>query len=130
MSAAGWIVSWPTVGLADDALSFSRDVRPVLADKCFKCHGFDGATREGELRLDVRDGPEGSARVLDPGDGELLRRILSTDPDEVNDLAANPAFAEKVKELTKLLVEQQKLHGDTLPLSTDKPAPIQIELKK
>jgi arylsulfatase A-like enzyme len=55
---------------------------------------------------------------------------LQADPDERNDLAADPAFAEKVKELTKLLEEQQKLHGDTLPLSTAKPAPMQIELKK
>ena len=55
---------------------------------------------------------------------------LKADPDETKDLAADPAFADKVKEMTKRLVDQQKLHGDTQPLSTDKPAPMQIELKK
>ena len=55
---------------------------------------------------------------------------LKADPDEVNDLAANPAFADRVQEMTKLLEEQQKAYGDMLPLSTDKPAPFQIELKK
>ena len=55
---------------------------------------------------------------------------LKADPDEVNDLAANPAFADRVQEMTKLLEEQQKAYGDMLPLSTDKPARFQIEPKK
>lgn len=55
---------------------------------------------------------------------------LKADPDERNDLAKDPAFAERVKQMTKLLEEQQKAYGDTLPLSTDKPAPFEIELKR
>jgi hypothetical protein len=60
---------------------FNRDVRPILAARCFKCHGPDDAARKGKLRLDSRDAAE---RVLGKaGESELLRRIVSTDADEV-----------------------------------------------
>ena len=49
------------------AVSFNRDVRTILSDKCFQCHGFDENTREGELRLDVR---EDALKVIVPGDPE------------------------------------------------------------
>jgi hypothetical protein len=69
--------------------SFSRDIRPILADKCFKCHGPDAKKRKGKLRLDnARDalGPtESGGRALVPGkldESELYRRIKSDDPDE------------------------------------------------
>jgi len=38
---------------ADATLSFNRDVRPLLSDRCFHCHGPDGANRKAELRLDA-----------------------------------------------------------------------------
>lgn len=60
-------------------VEFSKDVRPILSDKCFKCHGPDAESREADLRLDVRDAAE---HVLDQDDSELLRRITSDDPDE------------------------------------------------
>jgi hypothetical protein len=70
-------------------LSFSRDVRPILADKCFKCHGPDPKQRKGKLRLDnPRDAfaAAGSGSpVLVPGkldESELYRRITSDDPEE------------------------------------------------
>lgn len=72
-----------------DRLEFNRDIRPILSDNCFACHGPDEKTREGGLRLDLAD----QARVklasnkfaIVPGkvaDSELVRRILSTDPGE------------------------------------------------
>jgi hypothetical protein len=76
------------VHAADPAVSYNRDVRPILADKCFHCHGPDAAARQADLRLDVgeeattiRDGH----RAISPGDAsksELIRRVTSTDPDE------------------------------------------------
>ncbi|HEX4143624.1 MAG TPA: PSD1 and planctomycete cytochrome C domain-containing protein [Pirellulales bacterium] len=66
-----------------DKIDFSRDVRPVLSDKCFACHGPDEKHREAELRLDVHDA---ALKVVVPGksgESELVRRITSTDPDEV-----------------------------------------------
>ena len=49
------LVSGP---LAADEISFSSDVRPILAAKCFNCHGFDAGSRQGDLRLDRRDEAE------------------------------------------------------------------------
>ena len=70
--------------------SFSQDVRPLLSDRCLKCHGPDDKGRKGNLRLDLRDdaltgGKSGAAGIV-PGnisDSEILRRMRSTDPDEV-----------------------------------------------
>jgi mono/diheme cytochrome c family protein len=66
---------------AADAPDFNRDVRPILASRCFKCHGPDDAARKAKLRLDTRDGAE---LVLGkPADSELLRRVFSDDETEV-----------------------------------------------
>jgi hypothetical protein len=71
-------------------IDFNRDIRPLLSDRCFSCHGPDAAKRQGGLRLDE---PAGASLVLDsgsrgivPGDAaasEVLARIESTDPDLV-----------------------------------------------
>ena len=67
---------------ADDRIDFQRDVRPILSETCFDCHGPDAATREADFRLDQL---ESAMSVIEPGDAEaseLVRRILSDDPDE------------------------------------------------
>ncbi|MFM7077277.1 MAG: DUF1549 domain-containing protein, partial [Planctomycetaceae bacterium] len=69
---------------------FGRDVRPILADRCFKCHGPDDLARQGGLRLDRRDDAlapaDSGSRAIVPGhpdSSELIARITSTDPDVV-----------------------------------------------
>ncbi|WP_437227297.1 DUF1553 domain-containing protein [Planctomicrobium sp. SH661] len=66
-------------------LEYNRDIRPILSDACFACHGPDSASRKGGLRLDQRDAAiEMSA--IDPGHpelSELITRILSSDPEQV-----------------------------------------------
>jgi len=72
---------------AEGSVLFNRDVRPILSDKCFACHGPDSKTVEGDLRLDERDNavrPDGGAIV--PGDAdasELVRRIFSSDEEDI-----------------------------------------------
>lgn len=67
-------------------VNFNRDIRPLLSDRCFHCHGPDEQDRKAGLRLDRRDGDEGALNALTPNDvagSELYKRITSTDPDVV-----------------------------------------------
>ncbi len=62
-------------------VSFKRDVRPILSDHCFACHGPDQNRREAELRLDTHEGAKGAIDVADPAASEIVRRLLSHDDD-------------------------------------------------
>lgn len=69
-------------------LSFDRDIRPILSDNCFGCHGPDGGNRQAGLRLDLHDDAvaelESGSRAIVPGlvgESELVARIESDDPD-------------------------------------------------
>ena len=73
---------------AHGQVSFNRDVRPILAEHCWQCHGFDEGAREAGLRLDIRDNAIGTAEsgkvVIVSGKpelSELMRRITSEDDD-------------------------------------------------
>lgn len=74
-----------TVHAAD--IDFNRDIRPILSDKCFFCHGPDSHERQADLRLDTFDGATadfGGYQPIKPGDlenSEVVARILSDDPD-------------------------------------------------
>ena len=65
------------------SISFSRDIRPILADNCYQCHGPDREQREADLRLDTKDGASAVIKAGDVDGSELTRRITSNDPDEV-----------------------------------------------
>lgn len=84
--ASGWLVS-VSASADDEPVRFSREILPILSDRCFHCHGPDQAVREADVRLDLREsaiGEDGSTRVIVPGDAaasELLARISSDDPD-------------------------------------------------
>ena len=70
---------------AVEPVDFNRDIRALLSDNCFACHGFDAAARTTDLRLDTREGATadlGGYSALVPGDAKnsrLLKRIMSTD---------------------------------------------------
>ncbi|MFG0317746.1 MAG: DUF1553 domain-containing protein [Planctomycetota bacterium JB042] len=70
-----------------EPLRFNRDVRPLLSDRCFPCHGFDANARKARLRLDTWDGLTEARRhgppvaPGDPSGSALLRRIDADDPD-------------------------------------------------
>ena len=68
---------------AAEPVSFSRDIRPLLSDRCFACHGPDRKRRKKKLRLDL--GFEDARKVISPGkplESELLERITAEDPDD------------------------------------------------
>ena len=74
-------------GLSEDTIQFSEDVRPILSDNCFACHGPDEAKRKAKLRLDTREGmlkdlgAYSAVVPLDPQASELVKRIYSIDPE-------------------------------------------------
>ena len=69
-------------------VDFNREVRPILSDNCFQCHGPDEANREADLRFDTKDGAFadlGGYRVILPGnrdESELFKRLTTDDDDE------------------------------------------------
>jgi mono/diheme cytochrome c family protein len=66
-------------------VDFNRDIRPILSNTCFACHGPDEKERKAGLRLDTREGAlEGESIVVGkPDESEIIKRILSADPGEV-----------------------------------------------
>src|SRR4029079_16319308 len=68
-------------------VNFARDVRPILANNCFHCHGPDASHREADLRLDLWENVgklHGAQAVIDSkklAGSELIKRITSEDPD-------------------------------------------------
>lgn len=73
-----------------DKIDFNRQIRPILSQNCFLCHGPDEKERKGKLRLDLRDdalkaGSSGNAAIVpgDPGKSEVMARVTHSDPDEL-----------------------------------------------
>src|SRR5215831_7578431 len=72
-------------GAAGPKLAYNRDVRPILAENCFACHGPDSAARKADLRLDVRAAAL-KAEVIVPGkpdESPLVDRIFSDKPGQM-----------------------------------------------
>ena len=90
---------------ADGPIAYNRDIRPILADNCFACHGPDSASRKADLRLDRREvAIEMGAFVPgNPAESELVKRITSDDADTV---MPPPASHKSLKP------EQKKLLAD------------------
>src|SRR5262249_35018426 len=75
---------------AADAVAFNRDIRPILSENCFPCHGADSASRKASLRLDRFEDAilprKDSQPAIVPGKPEasaLVSRINATDPDDL-----------------------------------------------
>ena len=90
---------------ATDPVRFNRDIRPIMSDTCFHCHGFDAKSRKGDLRLDLREfalkaGKSGAVAIVPgkPDESEVIKRLYSKDEDDVM-----PA-----KESHKTLTDAQK----------------------
>ncbi|WP_232536127.1 DUF1553 domain-containing protein [Lacipirellula parvula] len=107
---------------------FDRDIRPILSDKCFFCHGPDGERREAELRLDTRAGAIESVVVAgDPDGSELIARITSDDeslrmPPVESNLALTAAEKQLLHDWIAAGAEYTE-HWAFLPLPAEVPLP-------
>ena len=107
-------------------VKFNRDVRPILSDKCFFCHGPDPKKREADLRLDERDAAI-EAKAFVPGKAdmsELIQRILTTDADD-HMPPAKSKLGDLTAEETAILKQwinegaEYEAHWSFIPLKAD-----------
>ena len=103
-----------TVPSAGTDIEFARDIRPILSEKCFSCHGPDEATRSSGLRLDQYAGAveeRGGKRAIAPGApeaSELIARVKTGDPARRMPLGGDPLEAEQVELLQEWILAGAK----------------------
>lgn len=100
--------------LAAAEVDFAREIRPILSDKCFSCHGPDKAARKAGLRLDVRAEAlhkrDGVTPILpgDPAASEVVRRMFASDPE---DLMPPPERKNPISKAQRALIKQWIAEG-------------------
>ena len=97
---------------APEKISFNRDIRPIMSDTCFHCHGFDAKTREAGMRLDLRAEAlkltKTEALPIVPGkpdDSEIISRIFD-DSDPMPPIDAHKPLTAEQKELFRRWVAE------------------------
>src|SRR5438094_5552132 len=90
LAIAVLVLCRPAFGASNEGIDFNRDIRPILSDRCYACHGPDEKKRKAGLRLDRREDAlktlKSGNRAIVPGDPEqstLVQRLRSHDPEEV-----------------------------------------------
>ena len=101
--------NWVTSIQAGGTIQYNRDIRPILSENCFACHGLDATKRAAELRLDQRDEAVAKGAIVagKPEESELIRRIFSTDPDTIMPTpASHKTLTAKQKDLLKTWISE------------------------
>lgn len=123
MAVHAWCIGFqgaPARG--DETLEYNRDIRPILAENCFACHGPDSASRKANLRLDRRDDAIEAGAITPgaPDESELVARILSDEPEErMPPPSARKTLTSEQKVLLRRWVEsgaEYQAHWSYLPL--------------
>ncbi len=82
--AVSWLLSTVVAGQSTESVSVDQQVRSILSNRCFACHGPDEKARKADLRLDTREGAlDWAVDLEDPESSEVIARIRSDDPDSV-----------------------------------------------
>lgn len=122
--AGSWLVllAIDRIGFASDletseraGLDFNRDVRPILSENCFYCHGQDPNKRESDLRLDIREAAihSGAIDLDNPGKSEILLRISDTDPDrQMPPPKSNRRLSESQKQVLERWIREGGRYSD------------------
>lgn len=109
MGATLLFIGLCSVGNAQTEIDFNRDIRPILSDKCFYCHGPDENHRDADLRLDIEE--EAKDWVItehDPDDSEVVDRIESDDSSYV---MPPPASGKSLTDAEKKLIRRWIAEG-------------------
>lgn len=107
-------IEWVNDTPAKKTVSYNRDVRPILSDKCFACHGFDDKTREAGLRLDVREAAltaYDSGIPIVPGDPDASTIIQRIESDKASTVMPPPSTHKTVSAEELALLRQWVQEG-------------------
>ena len=113
-----FLLATPVASAEDaDAINFPRDIRPILSENCFQCHGPDARARKGELRLDIADEALGhDPPVLvagQPDNSVVWKRISSQDPDiRMPPPGSNRQLSDRQRELIRRWIAEGAEFGD------------------
>jgi hypothetical protein len=111
---AALMASAATARAADEPVQFNRDIRPIMSDTCFLCHGPDKNSRQASLRLDLREqalqpADSGAFPIVpgQPDESEIIRRIFAADVGErMPPLDSHKKLTAKQKELFRRWVAE------------------------
>jgi hypothetical protein len=125
----GWFVS--SLSAKKSEISYNRDIRPILSNHCFSCHGLDEGHRKAKLRLDVREEAimsRDGIQAIAPGsieDSESWMRIISDDEDDVMPPPeTHKSLTAEEKELVKKWIEEGAPYEGHWAFSTPKKAEV------
>jgi len=140
---AAWNLTATSPPEAEGEVDFNGDIRPILATRCFACHGPDESQRKGGLRLDTQQGLSGEsaaagsgarAAVVIPGkpdESELYRRITADSADE---RMPPPEFAKPLSQAERALIRRWiaqgakwKEHWSFLPIGRPSPPDVKAQ---
>ena len=106
------------------ALDYNRQVRPILSENCFVCHGPDKNNRKAKLRLDIRDEALGRQAIVPgkPEESELVKRIDATDDGMMPPLKSHKKLAPADKETLKQWIAGGANYAAALGIHQTRPA--------
>lgn len=138
---AGLVVIWllqlcASTSIAKDEVDYDQVIRPILSDRCYKCHGPDSETREADLRLDLvqdwsqQESGSSDLLIIKPGDSansELFQRLVSDDEDAIMPPAdSGLSLSESEKDAIQQWIDQgakQAKHWSFVPIPTETVVP-------
>src|SRR6266567_6900975 len=96
----------PVAAQSSDRVSFNRDLRPIMSDTCFRCHGPDRNARKADMRLDIREEAirptrSGHTPIVpgEPDKSEIITRVFSTGGNVMPPKAAHRELTQAQKDI-------------------------------
>jgi hypothetical protein len=121
LPATGAALAAGGAGKLPDKIEFNRDIRPILSDNCYACHGPDKNKRKADLRLDTRqgllgkDGHTGVVVAKKPDESELWRRVCSKDDDRMPPAQFGKVLSETDRKLLRRWIDEEPSGRGTGP---------------